>query len=807
MDENVPTKGAAVLCLVCGGTVDKEGTCTRCGTRIAGESSRAPAGGLDRTDAVRLYAGMQGVGEERAAALYDQGYTSLEQLRSAPSKELLKVPGFNETLAETVRTSATALMGSGGTSGDALRRWLSGDNGNGLSTWLGEEGSNGDTAVKAKVENTDALRKWLSGEEGAFDDWIGKDGGSSLPVAFDVQVPEPEPEAGTPAAETAAVRAELAQYLERAKVGDLNPVQILEEAVQAKKGLEEASKRVHDLEEEIRHVKKGSIAVIKYVKAQQQKAGSVEMKKQLTEEANQRKRLEIQLKTSQEAFTGLQKKLEGGALSGKKDLVAKETELAKKEAEIKAREEEFRELREAADSGGLDFSGTSASVELQQRLAEELRQREEEFKQKEQATRKEVQGLQAELTKAQIDLKQQREAVQLSGKGSSEVSTILAQKEAEILQKEKSVLIRETEIDRLKEELKFKEEEWKKASEPLKYKEEEMTRREQEVEYLLKKIESDKRKIEEAKALGGSTEEVELKQRLEQIRSEITMKEEEVRAKEKYLKSKMEELRLREQGLVEEEIEAREDERSAEMKKEKCKTGIARLDDLLLGGIPFGANVIMYGPAFVGKEVVIDLFMAEGLKKGIPVMWVLTEKAPMDIREEMQPVLPSYEQYEKMGLVRYVDAYSRSMGATDEEANTVYVNEPTDHEGILKAVDEIAKEFKKKYPYYRLAFRSVSTLIAFLDTTTAFKFLQPFTGRRKREHAVSFFVLEKGMHEEQDIQMLGSLMDGMVDFKLEQLKTYMSVKGVGDVQSRAWIEYGHTKGNVSIRSFSLGHIK
>jgi len=285
------------------------------------------------------------------------------------------------------------------------------------------------------------------------------------------------------------------------------------------------------------------------------------------------------------------------------------------------------------------------------------------------------------------------------------------------------------------------------------------------------------------------------------------MKEEEVRSKEKYLKAKMEGLRLREQGLVEEEIEAREDERSAEMKKEKCKTGIPRLDDLLLGGIPFGANVIMYGPAFVGKEVVIDLFMAEGLKKGIPVVWVLTEKAPMDIREEMIPVLPSYEQYEKMGLVWYVDAYSRSMGATDSEANTTYVNEPTDHEGILKAVDELAKEFKKKYSYYRLAFRSVSTMIAFLDTTTAFKFLQPFTGRRKRERAVSMFVLEKGMHEEQDIQMLGSLMDGMVDFKLEQLKTYMSVKGVGDVQSRAWIEYGHTKSNVSIRSFSLGHIK
>ena len=69
------------------------------------------------------------------------------------------------------------------------------------------------------------------------------------------------------------------------------------------------------------------------------------------------------------------------------------------------------------------------------------------------------------------------------------------------------------------------------------------------------------------------------------------------------------------------------------------------------------------------------------------------------------------------------------------------------------------------------------------------------------------FVIEKGMHEEQEIQMLGSLMDGSVEFKVEQLKSFMSIKGICDVQSRGWIRYTYTKGNVSIGSFSLDHIK
>jgi KaiC/GvpD/RAD55 family RecA-like ATPase len=122
-------------------------------------------------------------------------------------------------------------------------------------------------------------------------------------------------------------------------------------------------------------------------------------------------------------------------------------------------------------------------------------------------------------------------------------------------------------------------------------------------------------------------------------------------------------------------------------------------------------------------------------------------------------------------------------------------------------VDQTASEWKRKHEAYRVAFRSVSTLIAYLDPTTTFKFLQPFVGRRKRDKAVAIYVIEKGMHEEQEIQMLGSLMDGSIEFKVEQLKSFLSIKGICDVQSRGWIRYTYTKSSVSIGSFSLDHIK
>src|SRR5207249_1827340 len=133
----------------------------------------------------------------------------------------------------------------------------------------------------------------------------------------------------------------------------------------------------------------------------------------------------------------------------------------------------------------------------------------------------------------------------------------------------------------LQEELQVKEDEIRKVKEPLAYKEEELLRREEDLLYREKVMQGERRKVEEAKAQGGSTDELDMKSRLEELKGQINQKEEEVRTKEKYLQQKMEELRMREQGLIEEDIEAREQDLQIEVKQQKVKTGIPRLDDLM----------------------------------------------------------------------------------------------------------------------------------------------------------------------------------------------------------------------------------
>jgi KaiC/GvpD/RAD55 family RecA-like ATPase len=233
------------------------------------------------------------------------------------------------------------------------------------------------------------------------------------------------------------------------------------------------------------------------------------------------------------------------------------------------------------------------------------------------------------------------------------------------------------------------------------------------------------------------------------------------------------------------------------------------LDDLVFGGYPVGSQVLVNGPSHTGKDILARLFIAEGLKAGVPALWIVTDKTYTQIREEMTGLLPAYPQYEARGMVRYVDLYSRSLGVTQADG-TARLLSATDKGGIdqvATVVNQFSQELKEKAPTYRVVFESVSTLTAYLDTTGMFRFLQPFVGRRKLDGAAGYYVLETGMHTDSDLQTLEHMMDGSLNLKIDQLKTYLSIKGITDAQSRAWVGYTFTKRSFSLGSFSLDHIR
>lgn len=245
-----------------------------------------------------------------------------------------------------------------------------------------------------------------------------------------------------------------------------------------------------------------------------------------------------------------------------------------------------------------------------------------------------------------------------------------------------------------------------------------------------------------------------------------------------------------------------------EKKAERVKTGTPRLDDLLYGGIPFNSNVLFVGPAFVGKEVAILNFVAEGLRKGIPTILITTTKLPIDIAKDIAPILPTFVEYDQLGLVRWIDCTSpMASGKPVREKNVWRVNGPTDFENIYNILGQLDEEFKKKYPYFRLAYMTLSSSITQADEREAMNFFQRLMNRLRQTKAVSVIALEKGMHNDQTLEALEHMVDGAIHFKSDKQKTQLQVVGLGEVQTHDWVPYKFTNKSIMIGSFQLERIR
>jgi len=657
------------------------------------------------------------INEKMARDLLDEGYTDLKDIYLAEIDELSEILGLEQKEIKKIKEEIEENNRENNEATDfpqddedEFTQWLTGESDQDLGGVVSKEKKvkkEGNPFSEDKSKNTNSLKAWLSGEEDSFTEWLGEETFEEEKKEIEEELrgreetlEKREEEIKEKEQEIEQLKDKFERHVEDIDAGEFDPEEILEENTQLIRELENKEERLEQLveekekmEEEIEQIKKGTIAIVKYLKSQQNQS--------------------------------------------------------------------------------LPTSSDGVGEEIQSEELERQKEENERLKEKIEKLRSQSDGDRSEAIK-EMDNKDEQ-------------------------------------LRELKEELAHKEEKIDDLKETVKHKEKELNEREDDLLHREQVLRKERQKLEAQKKEMQNKTEQERKRELEELKKEISKKEQELKAKEKYIEQKQKEIRAKEEDLIDEELEEREKEILQEIEQEKCKTGTGRLDDLLLGGIPLGSNVSIYGPPHVGKEVMINSFIAEGLEKGVPAIWVITDKTIEDLREEMKFVLPTYEEYEMRGLIYYVDAYSASMGEISESEKekdyVKYIKDQSDVKAIIDAVNNFAGEINQDNRYYRMAFESVSTIIAYLDTETTFRLLQPFSGKRKRDKAVSLYTLEKGMHTEQDISMLGHIMDGEIKFKVDQLKNYLKVEGLGDVQTRDWIEYSHSKSGITMGSFSLDTIR
>ena len=489
-------------------------------------------------------------------------------------------------------------------------------------------------------------------------------------------------------------------------------------------------------------------------------------------------------------------------------LLAKEGELGQLEVELKTLEDQLRERYENATT-------------IERRAAEDRRHL--DAKESEMLAReKMISDKEASIEKATEESDRMKAAVKealgrAKGREAQYEELLKATKvqQASATSNEDALKTRQTALDARQKKLDEMQVGLKKEIERLSHEnrqliqsQKEFERREQELTVKALEFETKAKEARAAAATPGMKD-TDKDAYLAQWEDRLREREEELK-KQKYQTEK--ELEAKEQALraaVQAGVSEGAAEVSIEEKKERVKSGTPRLDDLLYGGIPFNANLLFIGPPYVGKEVVILNFVAEGLKKGVPAILVTTAKPPVEIGKEMAPILPTFMEYQNLGLVNWIDAsgMTGASGKPVREKNTWKVNGPADFEGILKVVNDLDEEFKGKHPYFRLAFLSLSSCIAVPDQGAAMGFVQRLVNRLRQTRAVAAYALERGMHTDQQVESIEHLVDGAVNFRSEKQKTMLQVIGLGEVQTRDWVPYKASNKAIIIGSFQLERIR
>ena len=246
-------------------------------------------------------------------------------------------------------------------------------------------------------------------------------------------------------------------------------------------------------------------------------------------------------------------------------------------------------------------------------------------------------------------------------------------------------------------------------------------------------------------------------------------------------------------------------------KNQKISTGISKIDELLLGGLPMPSNVVLFGAPFTSKETLAYNFMANSVRENIPVVIITADKDLSQIKYEISQALSVDEEvvegFEEDGMIRFVDVYSKSIQSQSSSKRAVVIDNISNLSVLLKSVENIEQEILKTYPYYRLVFISLTAFIPQFDEKVFMKFTQQFTQKRKANRCTAMYMLEDGLFDQKVFETISYIMDGTIEFKIVNTKQYVKVVGLSNARTREWVEVYNRGVTFNLGSFSLERVR
>ncbi len=210
------------------------------------------------------------------------------------------------------------------------------------------------------------------------------------------------------------------------------------------------------------------------------------------------------------------------------------------------------------------------------------------------------------------------------------------------------------------------------------------------------------------------------------------------------------------------------------------KTGIAKLDEGMKGGLREKSNVLVIGPPGPEKVGIALKFIEQGLNDGDGSLYITTDVGPKEI-EENSSLLAEHANKDLI----FIDCYSWTLGEQPAGRKDIMVPGPSALNdlsiGIAQAMQKLFKPDKK----LRVVMHSLSTLLLYNNPEVVYRFTQITGARLKSSNATTLFLIEEGMHDQKVVTTIKHLVDSVIEVKNENGKIMLRAPMNGVAQ---WIE-------------------
>lgn len=213
-------------------------------------------------------------------------------------------------------------------------------------------------------------------------------------------------------------------------------------------------------------------------------------------------------------------------------------------------------------------------------------------------------------------------------------------------------------------------------------------------------------------------------------------------------------------------------------------TGI--LPDDTISELAPGTNVLVTGPAMIGKRALAFQLLAAGHETGEGILCVTTSDTAATLLDELEAEIPTVNR----DRVAIVDCSGSDDRRAIEEIATETVSSPGDLTGISIGTAKLLQRFSvENIESIRHGLVSISTLIQYLDLNTVFKFLHIYTARIEDTGGLGIFTMDNVAHDLQTTNTITGEFDVVIQLReADDGSRQIRIKGLSGTP-RTWHPY------------------